>query len=143
MFDEECLICCFYGAANYSAHSHDLDSQLSDKNPIELEAKINLLKAKQLKLQADEAVGIKRELLLAQSNHAFLRSREILNLHNSSLLPEQVANEIYGTDKSEQPQSLTEICSLRVLQAYLQKHQGDKQFCQGLHAILLSLNKAL
>lgn len=31
MFDEECLICCFYGAANCSAHSHDLDSQLSGK----------------------------------------------------------------------------------------------------------------
>jgi hypothetical protein len=31
MFDEECLICCFHGAANCSAHSHDLNSQLSDK----------------------------------------------------------------------------------------------------------------
>lgn len=65
MFDEECLICCFYGAANCSAHSHDLDSQLSDKDPLELEAEITALKAKKAKLQADGEVGIKREVLLA------------------------------------------------------------------------------
>lgn len=77
MFDEECLICCFYGAANCSAHSHDVNSQLSDKNPIELEAKITSLRAKKAKLQADGEVGTKREVLLAQSTCGSLKSEEM------------------------------------------------------------------
>lgn len=77
MFDEECLICFFYGAANCSAHSHDLNSQLTDKNPLELEAEITALKAQKAKLQADGEVGIKREVLLARSNCDSLKSEKM------------------------------------------------------------------
>lgn len=100
MFDEECLICCFYGAANCSAHSHDLDIELTD-NPVVLDALTYELKGELLAHKANKSIGTNRELLLAQSNHAFLRSREILNLHNSSRAPELVANEICDIDKSE------------------------------------------
>ncbi|AQS40217.1 hypothetical protein Sps_05148 [Shewanella psychrophila] len=66
-------------------------NQLSDNkglSRVELQAKLKRLEAELLKHKAAATSGIARELHLAKSNHASLRSKEILKLKNSLFDPE-------------------------------------------------------
>ena len=67
----------------------------------EIDREIKLCKAALLKIKAANYSGINRELLLAQSNYAFIRLKENVGLQRSLLGHHSASSEICDKCRSE------------------------------------------
>lgn len=109
-----------------------------------IHARILESNAKLLAYEAERANEFNKALRVEESNHAFLRSRAMLNRYFESLSPESESNGIYDIGKNGLLPSPRGFYSLRAWRADVQKLLGGKRdpfllnrFRKRLHSLFL------